>query len=320
MLPVLGHIPIDGIDEFAGNEDTVEGSNDDHEFITGWMDGGFRDIQGRLDHLKIDMQEALSGSRVIVSYQLDDDENETSNPWVLVGAAGAGSGDGVVSARGSTTLQFDTDGDNNGIEFRTVRFKFNFTRIQAALLAGAIVTTNAVAIPIDAGHNLPSSGLIQVEDEVIEYASIAADTISATGQTRGARGTDAATHIDDSKVYSLNRTPEMRAATLVYAKKAPLRQTWVGEIDVNKMVEQSASRLIDTNDDGTPDTAATHQNVYNFLKTIRDKQTLVKLVIPEKETSVMVQLADYTVVSDDYRDSETVRDTIPVTFLEPVKA
>jgi hypothetical protein len=301
MLPAIGHIPIDGIDEFAGNEDTVEGSNDDHEFITGWMDGGFRDISGVLHHLKIDMQEALAGSRVIVSYRLDDDETAG---WTELGTA---------SARGSTTMQFDTAGDNNGIEFRTVQFKFNVTRIHDVLLDGGI-NDSVQTITVDETDDMPSVGVLQIEDEVIEYTGKTTDPSAetVTGATRGARGTAAAAHDDDKKVYSLNRTPEMRAATLVYAKKAPLRQTWVGEIDVNALVEKSAT--------GGWAGVATHQKVYDWLKSIRDMQTLVKLVIPQKESGIMVQIADYTVVADDYRDAATARDTIPITFLEPVRA
>ena len=312
-LPRIGHIPIDGIDEFEGCEDAAEKAGDDnydHEFITGWMDLGFRDIQGALYYMKIDMQQCLAGSRVDVSYRLNDDEDAA---WTALG---------TPAAQGSTTMQFDQTGDANGIEFRTVQFKFNINRVNATILDGAIAGTGAVAIPVADASELPASGLIQIDSEIIEYASIATNTISATGQTRGAKGTTAATHLDDALVYSINRTPEMRAATICYNKKAPLRQTWVGEVDVNKMVEQSI--LVDTGGDGTPETAATHQNVYEFLKTIRDKQTLVKLVVPQAEPgtvrAIMVQLADFTAGMDDFRGNTTVRSTIPITLLEPVRA
>lgn len=303
-LPQIGTIPIDGVDEF---DDPGSGG-----FRTGWIDGGFRDIQGTLYYVKADLQEALAGSKVEVSYRLDDDE---SAGWTVLGTA---------SVRGSTTFQFDAS-DKAGKEFRTVQFKIRVWRDAATQLDGAIGGTGSGTFPVDSTDGWPDTGLVLIDDEVMAYSSIAGDpsptfTVAANGD-RGIRGTTAATHIDDTKINVINRSPELRAITLVYSKKSKLRKTWVVLVDVDKMVAQKT--LVDVNGDGTPTDNATHQNVWNFLEEIWDKQTLVKLVVPEAEPTgdnLRVQIADMTLAQDDNRATATTRGRINLTLLEPIKA
>ncbi len=303
-LPQIGTIPIDGIDEF---DDPGSGG-----FLTGWIDGGFRDIQGTLHYIKTDLQECLAGSKVEVSYRLDDDE---SGGWTVLGTA---------TARGSATFQFDAS-DKAGKEFRTVQFKIRVWRDGATLLDGQMnATVTGGTYNVDDTEGWPDTGLLWIDDEVLYYSAQAATSFTVpntTPSSRGMRGTDAAVHSDGTKVMVVNRTPELRAITLAYSKKSKLRKTWVVLVDVDKMVGQGT--LVDVNGNGTPTDAATHQNVWDFLEEIWDKQTLVKLVVPEAEPTgdnLRVQIADMTLAQDDNRATPTTRGRINLTLIQPVRA
>jgi hypothetical protein len=308
-LPSIGKIPIDGIDEF----DTPGGTDG---FLTGWIDGGFRDIKGTLYYVKVDLQEALAGSKVIVSYRLDDDE---SGAFTVLGTAS------VRGTPDANVFQFDVT-NKAGVEFRTVQFKIRVIRDEATELDGAMdAVLTGGTYNVDSTTGWPSTGLLEIDSEVLYYSGITSTSFTVpntTPSSRGMRGTDAATHVNNSKVYVINRTPELRAITLVYGKKSKLRKTWVVLVDVDKMVEQTGT-LVDTDDNGTPDTQATHQNVWDFLEAIWDKQTLVKLVLPEMEPTgdnVRVQIADMTYVQDDNRATSTAKGRINLTLIQPVRA
>jgi hypothetical protein len=303
-LPQIGTIPIDGVDEF---DDPGSGG-----FRVGWIDGGFRDIQGSLYYVKVDLQECLAGSKVEVSYRLDDDE---SGAFTILGTAS------VRGTPDANIFQFDA-ADEAGVEFRTVQFKIRVWRDGATQLDGAISVTTAGTFDVDDTTGWPDTGLVEIDNEAMEYSSITSTSFTvAANADRGIRGTDAATHTDGTKVNVLNRTPELRAITLVYSKKSKLRKTWVVMVDVDKMIEQKTQ--VDTDDDGTPDANASHQNVWDLLETIWDKQTLVKLVLPEMEPTgdnVRVQIADMVYAQDDNRATTTVTGRINLTLIQPVRA
>ena len=87
------------------------------------------------------------------------------------------------------------------------------------------------------------------------------------------------------------------------------------------MVEQATQ--VDTSGNGTPDTAASSQNVIDFIEELWGKKTLVQLVVPNQIPSAdnaRVEIADYTDNIDDNRLSSTIRGTINVVLIESVKA
>ena len=87
-----------------------------------------------------------------------------------------------------------------------------FTAKEKASLNGALAI-DAVSIAVDYvdnSQNWPASGKVQIDNEVISYASLARstdaagwDTITLSGCTRGIDGTTAATHGDNTAVYEI---------------------------------------------------------------------------------------------------------------------
>ncbi len=232
FLPKMGEIPIDGTDLFQSTAGSAGASNGPAPFLTGWIDGGFRDLAGVLHYIKVDLVSRTglgSGSSVKVEYRLDNDE---TSGWTNLGS--------VISSSADDILWFD-DTNKAGVTFTTVQFR-----------------------------------------------------VTLTG------------------VAGLTRTPELRALTLVYNKRSPLRQAWVVRIDVSRMIEQKKDI------DGS---FATLLNVWEKLKAVWNTQTLVKLVVPNVEPSannLRVQIADFTMPFDDFRDEVTGRGWIDLTLIEPV--
>lgn len=303
--PQLGSVPLDKVDEFDA------AIPNGHAFLTGWFDGGFNDLEGALFYIKIDLQsDGGAGGAVEVQYRLNDDETAA---FTSLGSA---------VDRGSTTFQFDATNEA-GIQFRTVQFKVLVKRGQTSTLTGAM-SVGQTTVPVAELADFPDVGVVGIDTAISEYITYEARSATSgagnlTGATRGVRGSTAASHISGAPVHAINRTPELRGITVCYRKKANLRRTWVVRIDVNKMVEQGT--LVDTDLDGTPDTAATHQNVLDFIEGIWDKKTLVRLVagnlIPLADNS-RVEIADYTVNEDDNRLPSTQRGTIDLIVIEPV--
>jgi prepilin-type N-terminal cleavage/methylation domain-containing protein len=71
------------------------------------------------------------------------------------------------------------------------------TSVVTTDLAGNI-NDSTVSIPVDDTSGFPASGIIQIEDELIQYTSIAASTF--TGCVRGFNGTTAIDHSDNTPV------------------------------------------------------------------------------------------------------------------------
>lgn len=301
-------LPIDQVDEF-------DSSGSGNVFRTGWLHGGFNDLYGVLHYLKVDLQSTGgTGASVTIEYRLDDNESAAFTSLGTVSALDDGTGNAI--------LQFDVT-NKAGIRFRTVQFQVRLNRGLCTTIGAGGVTNVATTIPVAELSSLPDLGAIDVDGEVIFYTarSAASGVGNLTGATRGQRGSTAAAHTAGRPVISLNRTPELRGITLVYGKKGKLRKTWVVVIDVNKMVEQGT--LVDTNGDGVPDTAATHQNVLDLIESLWDTQTLVQLTVPEQIPSsdnMQVQIADYTTILDDNRISSTVKTKVNLTLIQPVRA
>jgi hypothetical protein len=111
-IPSTGQTPQVGVDEFVSTG----------IITTGWLDGGFNDMDGTLLRLNIDAFNLSSDEYVTVAYQLDNDESTT---WTkMVDAAG-----NQADFDGTTTeLYFTGGGPGLGLEFRKVRFYFSLNR------------------------------------------------------------------------------------------------------------------------------------------------------------------------------------------------
>lgn len=297
--PKIGDIPIKDEDEFEGGN---------LEFYTGWFDGGFRDIEGALFYVKVDAADAGTTHAIEIFYRLNDDETAAFTSL------------GVIQARGNTTLQFDAT-NKAGVQFRTVQFKIRLYRVPQTALNGGI-NASVLSLTVDSATEIPTGpGILKIDNEYMKYTSKSGNVITLPTGARGVRGSTAASHLDDASVEAINLTPELRALTVCWHKKSSLRKSWVYRIDVNKMVEQAT--LVDTNVDGTPDTAATAQNVLDFIEALWDKKPLVKLVVPNQipdADNMRVQVADFTIGLDDNRLTKTTRTYIDVTLIEPVQA
>jgi len=115
-LPVLSHTPTVGVDPF-----NTSGAR----WYSGWMDGGFFDIDGTLLRMNIDC--FFHGGTVLVEYRLDNDNDlETDAVWTsLVNA----DGDGAAFDADNLVLYFpNPDDPKRGIKYRTVQLRITLTR------------------------------------------------------------------------------------------------------------------------------------------------------------------------------------------------
>lgn len=116
-LPTLSHTPTNRLDTFGDSGAYL---------YTGWLDGGFFDIDGTLLRMNIDAFFPSSSETIKVEYRLnndpDDEEDATWTQMVDI--------TGVPDVFDSTTdaLYFDTDVPKVGIAYRTVQFRITFTR------------------------------------------------------------------------------------------------------------------------------------------------------------------------------------------------
>lgn len=88
----------------------------------------------------------------------------------------------------------------------------NQTQVAGALDA---VSTTITVDTVDATTVAPSTGTIKIENELITYTGITATTF--TGCTRGARGTTAASHADNTPVYPARTITGITATVLTFA-------------------------------------------------------------------------------------------------------
>lgn len=239
-LPPTGMTPAYGVDNFSGKNDSY-GKVDGQTIQTGWMDMGFRELDGALLRMEIDGFNLSATETVTVKYRLNNDE--TASFVQMVNAAGTS----ASFDNSNTKLYFvNAVAPIHGLTFRTVQFQ---------------ITLN--------------------------------------------RGTDQ------------TKTPEVKALTLVYTKKAPVRGTYTFMIDANRMVERSHTQ----NDttffiDGQPATTA---RIWAKLRAIWNTQTLVPLKIPSLEDDgVAVTMTDMPMTLDDFRAAVAGKGTVAVTVLEAV--
>lgn len=232
LLPNLSHIPAHGVDPFGSSGASWE---------TGWIDGGFSEIEGTLLRMNIDAFNLSSTSRVGVEYRIDNDENTAYIPMVDI--------NNLVDFFDDTTgkLYFSSAFPHRGVQFRTVQFRFTLFR-----------------------------GPSDVE------------------------------------------TPEVKAFTLVFLKTPLHRSAWSFRIDINRMIETSATGLNTTFFvDGV---AATVENVWEKLRSLWNTHELLPFIIPNVEGSlgIDVKITDIPMTFDDFRNAVKGLGNVQIQVLEPV--
>jgi hypothetical protein len=105
-LPDTGEVPVVGLDNFQDGP---------LSFRTGWIDGGFRELEGCLYRLYCDGYNLSGTETVAVGYRLNNDETAAFTPLGTFVAAGT-----YFSFAGST-----------GLQFRTVQFEITLDRTAA---------------------------------------------------------------------------------------------------------------------------------------------------------------------------------------------
>lgn len=110
-LPNAGEVPTVGTDSFTDGPQS---------FTTGWIDGGFHEVDGTLFWMKIDAFSLATNETVKVEYALNNVEswtqmvNSNNVAWVFNSL--------------TTTLYFSATTPKKGIEFRTVNFRVTLNR------------------------------------------------------------------------------------------------------------------------------------------------------------------------------------------------
>ena len=113
-LPNLTHQATVGVDSFGDSDASV---------ITGWIDGGFADIDGTLLRLNISAWSLSLNETVKVEYQLDNAAEDAS--WTqMVDSANAAD----VFDSATDVLYFSQATPKRGVQFNTVRFRITLNR------------------------------------------------------------------------------------------------------------------------------------------------------------------------------------------------
>ena len=113
-LPPRSAAPLVGGDSFAASGAYL---------ITGWIDGGFNELQGTALRLTIDAFSLSATSTVTVEYQLDNAADTAAWTQMVDTANAADVFDNATSA-----LYFSQATPKRGIQFRTIRFRITLNR------------------------------------------------------------------------------------------------------------------------------------------------------------------------------------------------
>ena len=113
QLSELHHVPVVGADSFESGG---------AQWITGWIDGGFNELEGALLRLFIDAFNLSTTETVKIEYQLD---NAETSAWTqMVDTLNAAD----VFDNTTDTLYFSAASPKRGVQFRTVRFRITLNR------------------------------------------------------------------------------------------------------------------------------------------------------------------------------------------------
>lgn len=105
------------------------------------------------------------------------------------------------------------------------------------------------------------------------------------------------------------KSPEVKALVLQYDKRPNLRQAWIFQIDVDRMVNEKVQV-------GGSD--ATFLNVWAALKTAWNTKTMIAFGVPNISGTLRVKITDMPLTVDDFRSAVDGRGVIDCTVIEPI--
>ncbi len=214
---------------------------------------------------------------------------------------------------GQPTVRWNEDFAPGPASFETGWFDGGFAEIEGALLK----------LSID-GYNISED-----ENVLIEYRlnnNDAADYITLGTFTRNQqdiwfnlnqqldkRGVPFKTvqfKITLSRGSNTVLSPEIAAFILVYDKVPAVRTAWTMRIDI------TATAALGLKIEGKD---ATVERIWQLLKKMHNKPTLLELKVPSLETGgIQVRITDMPVTVEEFRDSEVATGTIELQLIEPI--
>jgi hypothetical protein len=149
-------------------------------------------------------------------------------------------------------------------------------------LDGAI-DADDVKIKVDNVANAHPSGVIKIEDEVIEYTGIDTDTNEFIGCMRGREGTDPAMHADDTDVLYSTTTPVITRAGVI-ADLDTVDERFA-QATIRLARDQQGTIEIDMGEEGDPGVALPGKMLDGFLRSIG-------VLIPTEDEEAIVAFKD----------------------------
>jgi hypothetical protein len=315
-LPTTGDIPYVGAPAGATAQQMFY-ENGELQWETGWIDGGFAELDGALFRLHMDGYRMTAEEYLKVEYRLD---NKEEAPYDELGTFTENQG----------LVWFDEA--RKGVTFKTAQFRFTLKRETVGLADSGATVNDANFLVGDTsftcsdGTQFAVGDVIQVDDEKMRVLSIATHVLTVE---RGAEGTTAAGHDNGLTIYDVEefaspaqlaadttigdtwaKSPQVRGIILLYDKSPNLRTAWTIRVDVNRMVERGRE------DDGY-DTNI--ERVWHALRALWNTSHLLTLKIPSVEPGgIQVKIADMPITISDFRKEVGGKGYIDLQLLEPV--
>jgi len=162
-LPNASDLPLYGTDSFEDGPLTV---------ITGWLDGGFREVDGTLYYMMIDAFNLSTDENVKVEYRLDNSEGAFTQ---MVDSSNVADTFTALSKR----LYFSATTPKKGIQFRTVQFRFTLDRGSTATKSPEVL---GLILVYDKKPNLRTIWTMKIDVCRMKEAGILVDGVAATYQ------------------------------------------------------------------------------------------------------------------------------------------
>lgn len=269
-------------------------------FETGWFDGGFAELEGALFRTAIDGYNLSATETVRVEYRLNNDEQAD---WLDLG----------TFTLNQQEIWFDDD--HQGVAFKTVQFRITLDRGIGVRFADSGTNLNEDLDLVETGVDVVDSALfrigdvIRIDSEQMLVTAITPGTNTLT-VTRNYNGTVAAVHANGTDVYlETGLTPILKALILLFDKKPRMRTAWTIQVDVARTVERGIR---------VAGEVATTERVWQFLKSLVNHPTLIRLEVPSLESGgVNVRITDMPGTIQDIRPARGGRGIIDLQAIEP---
>lgn len=163
-LPWYSDVPTYGIDNFSATASP---------YITGWIDGGFREVDGTLFRMTCNGWNLSADESVKVEYQIDNNE---AGAWTQMRS----SADAVdVFDAITKTLYFHATTPRKGVAFRTVRFRITLSRGSTATHTPEL---ESFVLVYDKKPNLRTAWAFRIDvNGMTERAGLATNQYSVDG-------------------------------------------------------------------------------------------------------------------------------------------